>query len=156
MSPRSLLVAAVLCVGGVLVAVSAAAQADVDRTEQSRRAYALSGELMSPFCPGRTLADCPSPNAAVWREEIRVWIQAGLGEDEIRRRLQARTSLDLSSLPRSPLGWALPAAILVGGLGVLVLALRRVVAPAASPPALDPQREAELLRELEADQQKED
>lgn len=154
MSPRALVAAVLLCVGVVLVAASVGAQVDEERTDRSRRAYALAGELMSPFCPGRTLADCPSPNAAAWREEIRAWIHAGLGEDEIRGRLQARTSLDLSGLPRTPLGWALPLAILIGGLGVLVFVLRRMVAPAPAPVALDPRLEAELLRELEADEQK--
>ena len=47
-------------------------------TEKARAAYALSRELMSPYCPGRTLADCPSPDAAALREEIRDRIEAGV------------------------------------------------------------------------------
>ena len=103
---------------------------------------------MSPFCPGRTLEDCPSPNAAAWREEIRSWIQSGVAEDEIVSRLQARTSMDLASVPSSPLGWTRPAAILLGGLVVLVWALRRVV---ATPPQveIDEGLREELRRELE-------
>ena len=39
--------------------------------------YDVANELMSPFCPGRTLADCPSPDAA----SLRMWIavQAAAG-----------------------------------------------------------------------------
>ena len=37
----------------------------------ARTAHELSRELMSPYCPGRTLADCPSPDAGAVRDEIR-------------------------------------------------------------------------------------
>ncbi len=145
MTPR---LACLICVATLLGAPLALAQDDGDRTERSRRARALAGQLMSPFCPGRTLEDCPSPNAAAWREEIRGWIQAGVTEDEVVSRLQARTSTDLASVPRSPLGWTVPVAILLGGLLVLVWALRRVVAT-APPVEIDEGLREELSRELE-------
>ena len=34
-------------------------------------AYDLMNELMSPYCPGRSLIECPSPDAT----ELRLWIQ---------------------------------------------------------------------------------
>ncbi len=53
-------------------------------------AYELSGELMSPFCPGRTLAECPSPQA----DELRLWIitqeAAGATRAEVERTLYQR------------------------------------------------------------------
>ena len=104
---------------------------------------------MSPFCPGRTLADCPSPDAAVWRADIRTWMNAGLPDAEIRTRLQARMpEQNLSALPRGPLGWLVPSLILVAGLGILTAALRRVTA-ASDEPELDPDLEEKLLSELE-------
>ena len=139
-----LLVAA--CV--VLASASSAQTVTGSDTERSRRAYALAGDMMSPFCPGRTLADCPSPNAAAWREEIRDWVDAGVPDAEIRTRLQARTpENDLSAVPRGPIGWALPGLILLAGLVILTAALRRVTAPKGEP-ELDPELEAELLQEL--------
>jgi hypothetical protein len=33
-------------------------------------AYEVANELMSPFCPGRTLADCTSPQAAT----VKAWL----------------------------------------------------------------------------------
>ena len=131
----------------------AQAQAAADRTEQSRRAYALSGELMSPFCPGRTLSDCPSPNAAAWREDVRAWVESGVSDEEIVARLQARTSVDLSSVPASPLGWSLLVALLMAGTALGVFALRRMVAPAPAMAPLDPALEAELRRELEPERE---
>ncbi len=132
----------------VLASVSFAQTVTGSDTERSRRAYALAGDMMSPFCPGRTLADCPSPNAAAWREEIRAWVDAGLPDAEIRARLQARIPEgDLSALPRGPLGWLLPGLILLSGLVILTAALRRVTR-ASREPDLDPELEAELLQEL--------
>jgi cytochrome c-type biogenesis protein CcmH/NrfF len=76
-------------------------------------------------------------------------VEDGVPEAEIRRRLEARLpDRDLSPLPRGPLGWALPLLILLAGLGILVIALRRVTAP-ADEATLDPEVEAKLLRELE-------
>ena len=61
-----------------------------DELADSRRARGLADELMSPFCPGRTLSDCPSPNASAVREEIRAWVHEGHTDAEIRERLRAR------------------------------------------------------------------
>ena len=136
----------------LLLASATAAQTETESaTERSRRSLAVAGALMSPFCPGRTLADCPSPNAAAWREEIRAWVDAGVPEAEIRQRLQARIpDQDLSAVPRGPFGWALPSLILLLGLGVLYLALRRVTADHPEP-EIDPELEEKLLRELESE-----
>ncbi len=135
----------------LLASASAAQTEDTSPRERSRRALALAGDLMSPFCPGRTLADCPSPDAAVWREDIRTWMNAGLPDAEIRTRLQARMpEQNLSALPRGPLGWMVPSLILVAGLGILTVALRRVTA-ASDEPELDPELEEKLLSELESE-----
>lgn len=135
----------------LLASAGAAQTEDTSPTERSRRALALAGDLMSPFCPGRTLADCPSPDAAVWREDIRTWMNAGVPDSEIRARLQARMpEQDLSALPGGPLGWMVPILILVAGLGILYAALRRVTA-ASGEPELDPELEEKLLNELESE-----
>lgn len=93
--------------------------------EQDARARRLAGQLMSPFCPGRTLNECPSPSATEWREDIRTWVSEGVEGPEIRRRLEERApEADLTGNPGgdstiSPLLWialaalALPAAILL-------------------------------------------
>jgi hypothetical protein len=64
MSRRSLIL--VLLVSSLcLFALPAGAQ-----TEAEGWSYEMWNDLMSPFCPGRTLADCPSDKA----EELRQWI----------------------------------------------------------------------------------
>jgi len=104
----------------------ALAQMQTESTlEQDAKARRISGQLMSPFCPGRTLNECPSPSAAEWREDIREWVGEGVSAPEIRRRLEERApEADLTGDPGagsavSPLLWialvalAIPAAILL-------------------------------------------
>lgn len=124
--------------------------------------YALAHDLMSPFCPGRTLAQCPSPQA----DALRVWIlaqeAAGATREEVEAELVARYGEELRPAPpASGLGGAaaygVPVlAVLVGG-PLAFLALRRLVgrsrASDASPsgsnvPALDADVAAQLEREL--------
>ncbi len=119
MSCRLLIVATLFA---ALVPLSVIA-ADADPSV-GRRARSLSGDLMSPFCPGRTLADCPSPDAAAVREEIRARLAEGESEDDVRALLETRFGEDVHGFPRDAFGWAAPVVILVTGAGLLAFALR--------------------------------
>ena len=116
----------------------------------------LERELMSPFCPGRTLVECPSPDAT----ELRLWIQgqekAGISRAAVEERLFRQFGDKLRSAPRAE-GWGLwaylvPAGALLGG-GVLAFGfLRRQgrPAPTAKVPALtDPDLAREIDREID-------
>lgn len=50
----------------------------------------LSHDLMSPYCPGRTIATCPSPQARKLEREIMAKAEAGLTRQEIEAELVAR------------------------------------------------------------------
>jgi cytochrome c-type biogenesis protein CcmH/NrfF len=101
-------------------------------------AYALAHDLMSPFCPGRTLAACPSPQA----DELRQWILfqavAGRSRVDIEKSLYDRYGDEILAAPRAR-GWGLSAylvpafAFLLGG-GLVVWVLSRLVGrgPAAA------------------------
>ena len=90
----------------------------------------LSNDLMSPYCPGRALNDCPSPQAA----ELRAWIEEQ--ERQGRTRVDVEAQVErlygdvVLSAPRAQ-GWGLTAylvpvgAILLGGMGVLLVLSRR-------------------------------
>ena len=91
--------------------------------------YDLARELLSPWCPGRTLADCPSPNA----ESVRMWIlmqeAAGRTEDEVKADLLDRFGDEILGAPKAEgvglTAYLAPAtAFLVGGCLVFVF-LRR-------------------------------
>ena len=61
--------------------------------------YQISHELMSPFCPGRTLASCPSEKA----DELRLWIllqeSAGATREEVEAQLVARYGSEILPAP---------------------------------------------------------
>lgn len=46
--------------------------------------YEISREMYCDVCQGVPLADCPSTQCRVWREEIAVYLAEGRSEDEIR------------------------------------------------------------------------
>jgi cytochrome c-type biogenesis protein CcmH/NrfF len=92
-------------------------------------AYALPNELMSPFCPGRTLADCTSPQAASLRMWIAVQAAAGRTRGDVEEELLERYGDVLRAAPL-PTGFGFTAyafpviAFLAGGVLVVVF-LRR-------------------------------
>ena len=110
----------------------------------------MSRDLMSPFCPGRTLADCSSPDAAAVRQEIREALAVGEQPDAIRTRIEARFGDHVVGVPRQLLGWLLPILVLCAGAAGLVWVLRRAVRrPAPAARVLSPELEARLARELD-------
>ena len=138
-----------------LFAVPALSQTAADPAEPDGWAYAMAHDLMSPFCPGRTLAECPSPQA----DELRLWIltqaAAGAPQEEIQEALYERFGDQILSAPR-PEGWGLAAYVIpiVGfilGGGAVWLALRRLVgSPKNASPAAVPAGSAVTAdRELE-------
>ncbi len=79
-------------------------------------AYAMAHDLMSPFCPGRTLASCPSPQADQLRQWILFQAAADQSPERIEEMLLERFGDVLLSSPRAEGGWGISAyAIPVGG-----------------------------------------
>ncbi len=121
------------------------------------RAHELYDEIMSPFCPGRTLANCPSSQAATMRERVKRQLAAGMTEQQIVDSLYAVYGEIILGAPRvrgiGLLAWVMPGLVLV--LGVVLLAWwlrsseRRFAAEAPTPePELDPAEQARLEAEL--------
>ncbi len=119
-------------------------------------AYKLPHDLMSPFCPGRTIADCSSPQA----ESLRMWLivqeASGRSREDVEAELFERYGDVLRSAPRAT-GFGLAAyvfpviAFLAGGVVVAVFLRRQtraVAKPEPSSLALDPELERAIDQEL--------
>ena len=96
----------------VLAAVpAAAAPEDV--------AYEIFPNVMSPFCPGVTLQDCPSDAADDLRAQITEWARAGWSRDQIMAELESEYGPGISALPpadeRGIWAWVAPIAALIAG-----------------------------------------
>jgi cytochrome c-type biogenesis protein CcmH len=132
----------------LLAAAPAEASQGLSEVERAREAHAFVRTIMSPFCPGRTLTDCPSPDAAALREEIRAQLAAGVSQDAIRIELERRYGIVVVAEPRSAWAWIVPLAVLIAGLVGLVAAFRKLMA--REPPGAPPES-GELARDLDTE-----
>jgi cytochrome c-type biogenesis protein CcmH/NrfF len=140
----------------VLLATLTCASASPGEPDVGARVSNLGRSLMSPFCPGRTLQSCPSPEAARWLDDIHAWAAQGRSDDEIVQLLRARVpEFDLDGQPPAATGWFL-GLVPVGATSLLLIvaawrvsARRRRRVPEAGPPedvdrALDEALDEEL------------
>lgn len=103
--------------------------------------YDLAAELMSPYCPGRTLASCPSPQAAELVQWMVLQEAAGSSQEEVIAVLIERFGEEILGSPpaKGITLWAYIFPILgfvVGG-GLVVIAMRRIVGGDAGGNAAD-------------------
>jgi len=121
-----------LALGSLLLGAVPAGAAD---EKPEGWAYALAGKLMSPYCPGRTLSECPSPQADTLRMWIIVQESAGRSRVEVEEELIERFGEQILAAPRARgFGWAaylIPVFAFLGGGAVVWLFLRRQTAPAS-------------------------
>lgn len=129
--------------------------------QAASRAASIARQTMSPFCPGRTLADCPSNFATEWREDIRAMVARGMSDDQIQAELSKRAGGDLSGIPHRNVSYALPVALVLGAIFILVFLFRRLrqqrkehktpsaLLATSGAPAVDDER---LLAELDAEE----
>jgi hypothetical protein len=121
-----------LAILGAVIAALWLAVGAVGAEEPPGFGYQLAHELMSPYCPGRSLAACPSEQAAELRQWILLQEAAGASKEDVIASLHARFGDEILATPPSE-GWglvarALPMAALVLGAGIVFLVLRRMVA----------------------------
>jgi cytochrome c-type biogenesis protein CcmH/NrfF len=132
----------------LLVGVAAAAPA-----QEGDWAYDVAREMMSPFCPGRTLADCPSPQADSLRLWLRMQEAAGRSRADVEAELLERYGDAILAAPRaSGIGltaYAIPvAAFLAGGLLVAVFLRRQIRGRGDEPAPMRPRTSDPELERL--------
>lgn len=120
--------------------------------EVAQKAAAISRQTMSPFCPGRTLSDCPSEYAADWRRDIRRMVSEGMGAKEIQAELESRAAENLSGIPNHQSSYGLPVIFALGAGVILFLVFARLTrrAPEAERKGKAPQQEASKSAPVEA------
>lgn len=96
-----------------------------DNPQLDLRARQLFSQIMSPYCPGRLLDDCPSGEAIKLREDIRQRLNAGQDEESIMQNLRSVYGSKVQAAPSiegfGAVAWyAVPAFILLGLLLVVV------------------------------------
>lgn len=121
----------------------------------------LVSELMSPFCHGLTLENCPTSGASEMRDQILAWLVEGRTESWILDTLVDEWGETILGAPRfSGIGiiaWVAPGVLLLAAGLWMVLWLRRSVGAPAVPagdagevPAEDRQGSHEaLLRQVD-------
>ena len=108
----------------------------------------ISNKVISPFCPGVTLHDCPSPSALDMRDRIEGYARQGMDEAAIMERLEAEYGPSIRAEPSSEgagiLVWILPSvAVLTGGVLAWML-VRRWTARRPPHTNVSPQATVEL------------
>jgi cytochrome c-type biogenesis protein CcmH/NrfF len=106
---------------------SAQAQSGPEVIETPRVAREIFANTMSPFCPGLTLAACPSPGADSLRDAIRDRVAAGESRESIEADLKSAFGDAVRGTPRSrgfeSLAWiATPLLLLAVGIAIIVWA----------------------------------
>jgi cytochrome c-type biogenesis protein CcmH len=106
----------------------------------------LQTNIMSPYCQGLTLADCPTSGAVTMRERIHTWLEEGRSSEWIMNTLAGEYGEWIRSAPKFSgfglIAWLAPAAALILG-GVWVGSyMRRNTKPQEAEPAEVSQGEA--------------
>ena len=147
----------IACAGASLLLGFAAGAAAEDASSEAAWAYKIANDLMSPYCPGRTLAECPSPQAG----ELRAWIirqaESGRSQEDVLEEVYERFGDEVRPLPKAEgfgvTAYALPIGAFLAGGGIVFVVLRRLTSGREddAPPAAraEPARAATRDDELE-------
>lgn len=140
-----------------LGAAPAVAAPELAATEPAGWSYDLANEMMSPFCPGRTLAECPSGSA----DSLRAWIlmqeASGRSRASVEEELLERYGDQILAAPRAEgfgiAAYAVPVVAFLLGGALVVFVLRRMTrggdgTPPSTATALDPEMERLVDEEL--------
>lgn len=110
-------------------------------------AHTISGEVMSPFCPGRSLNDCPSSLATDLRNQISEMLASGKSKDQVLEELYGKFGEQIRAMPKTEgfglVAWLSPFIFVLLGLGVLTLWLSK-----HKPQTQQPVRNLEISPEM--------
>jgi cytochrome c-type biogenesis protein CcmH/NrfF len=98
----------------------------------------ISTQVVSPYCPGVTLHDCPSAAAVELRTKIQTWLESGDGKQVVLDRLESEYGTTIHAAPEAKgaglFAYALPIGAVLAGLAVIVFVTRRWTGGGDDPP----------------------
>jgi len=112
----------------ILVAIVCVGAATVFADERSealdREATNLYQQVFSPFCPGRSLNDCPSSKAGELKDEMRAELEAGKSPEVILNEVFQKYGDQYRAVPQfsgvGVLVWLVPIGFVAIGLAIAV------------------------------------
>jgi cytochrome c-type biogenesis protein CcmH/NrfF len=118
----------------------------------------IASQVVSPYCPGVTLHDCPSAAAVELRTKIQTWLEDGMSKQAVLDRLESEYGTTINAAPAAEgtglFAYLLPIAAVVAGLGLIVFLTRRWTRgnddESPAPPALSREERNRLDSELSA------
>jgi cytochrome c-type biogenesis protein CcmH/NrfF len=118
----------------------------------------IAAKVMSPFCPGVTLENCPSDKAVALRARIESWAENGWDEDRIMAELVDLYGDPIRAVPPASgsglWAWLAPGVAVLGGAALVTwLARRWARRPPASNdelPVVGAETRARIDKELDA------
>jgi len=123
----------------------------------SRVAQELSDSVMSPFCPGRTLAACPSEEARQLRLQIYDWVKNGDSPDTVKDKLVATYGVDVLGKPEAEgvglLALGVPIAVFLIAVAGLFYAFKVMSRRRALGGSVAVEREVDLVLREKVDQE---
>ncbi len=133
--------AALVIISGSVIAQETA---DQEAATIETNASHIFNTVMSPFCPGRLIANCPSTAAAELREKIRGHLAQGATVEEITNDLYTTYGDEIRSMPEAKgfglLAWTAPGAFFVVVGAFLALWIRSTARKGAPPAGTDPEK----------------
>lgn len=121
---------AVVAILATVLFLSASARADERSEALDKQSYEMYQQVFSPFCPGRSLNDCPSSKAHELKAEMRAKLEEGVPREQILGAVFERFGDKYRAVPLfEGVGrwvWLAPICFLVLGLAVAsTVAFRR-------------------------------
>lgn len=140
--------AAIAAVGGLALGLTVLSGPDPDAVPTTDQ---VASRMMSPFCPGLTLEECPSDEASRVRSQIEEMVQRGDTNAEIDRWIVDNFGEVALARPGSSVAWLAPPLVALAGVGVVIVLLKRRVkpAPAVGPVELTPQEESRFQQDFD-------
>ncbi len=134
--------AAIAVLGGLALGISFLSGPDPDEVPTADE---VAGRMMSPFCPGLTLEECPSDQASRVRGEIDQMVARGATNSEIDRWIVDNFGEVALARPGGSIAWMGPPLLALAGIGAVTLVLRRRVRAAPQPQPVELSEQDENL-----------